>query len=153
MSLPGEVLHCCQLGHVVFWTYYIPAAIGMCSVPRSHCILQQWVCVVFFGHVVFWTYYIPAAMGMCSVPRSHCILNSLHPCSNGCVLCSLVTLYSELITSLQQWLCVLFLGHDTTASAISWAMFSLAEHLEIQAECQREVDALLKGRETDDILW
>ncbi|KAK7505999.1 hypothetical protein BaRGS_00002721, partial [Batillaria attramentaria] len=47
----------------------------------------------------------------------------------------------------------LFEGHDTTASAISWAMFSLAEHPEIQAACQTEIDDVLAGRETDDILW
>ncbi|XP_076453382.1 ultra-long-chain fatty acid omega-hydroxylase-like [Babylonia areolata] len=47
----------------------------------------------------------------------------------------------------------LFEGHDTTASAIAWAMYSLAEHPDIQTRCQREVDELLDGRETDDVLW
>ncbi|KAL8562082.1 hypothetical protein ACOMHN_031853 [Nucella lapillus] len=47
----------------------------------------------------------------------------------------------------------LFEGHDTTASAISWVMYSLAEHHDIQAHCQAEVDRLLAGREVDDILW
>ncbi|PVD31380.1 hypothetical protein C0Q70_06792 [Pomacea canaliculata] len=44
-------------------------------------------------------------------------------------------------------------GHDTTASAISWAMYSLAQHADIQATCQEEIDELFKGRETDDFLW
>ncbi|KAK7506002.1 hypothetical protein BaRGS_00002724, partial [Batillaria attramentaria] len=47
----------------------------------------------------------------------------------------------------------LLAGHDTTTSAISWAMFSLAEHPEIQATCQAEVDELLAGRQTDYIVW
>ncbi|PVD31377.1 hypothetical protein C0Q70_06789 [Pomacea canaliculata] len=47
----------------------------------------------------------------------------------------------------------LFEGHDTTASAISWAMYSLAQHADIQATCQEEIDELFKGRETDDFLW
>ncbi|KAK7506000.1 hypothetical protein BaRGS_00002722 [Batillaria attramentaria] len=47
----------------------------------------------------------------------------------------------------------LFEGHDTTASAISWAMFSLAEHPDIQAACQAEIDELMAGRQSDDILW
>ncbi|XP_025090186.1 phylloquinone omega-hydroxylase CYP4F2-like [Pomacea canaliculata] len=47
----------------------------------------------------------------------------------------------------------LFGGHGTTASAISWAMYSLAQHADIQATCQEEIDELFKGRETDDFLW
>lgn len=47
----------------------------------------------------------------------------------------------------------LFEGHDTTASAISWTMFSLAEHPDIQAECQKEVDQIFDGRKTDELLW
>jgi len=44
-------------------------------------------------------------------------------------------------------------GHDTTASAISWILYSLAEHPDIQAKCQQEVDDILDGRESDEILW
>nr|KAG5713252.1 hypothetical protein BaRGS_007779 [Batillaria attramentaria] len=47
----------------------------------------------------------------------------------------------------------LFEGHDTTASAISWTMFSLAEHPDIQATCQAEINELMAGRQSDDILW
>ncbi len=44
-------------------------------------------------------------------------------------------------------------GHDTTASGISWTLYSLAEHPEYQQKCQAEVDQLLEGRESDDIQW
>jgi len=47
----------------------------------------------------------------------------------------------------------LFIGHDTTASAISWTLYSLAEHPEIQKKIQKEIDEVLKGREMDEILW
>ncbi|XP_076107037.1 ultra-long-chain fatty acid omega-hydroxylase-like isoform X1 [Mytilus galloprovincialis] len=47
----------------------------------------------------------------------------------------------------------LFEGHDTTASALSWALYSLAEHPEIQKKLQAEVDEVLKGRDSDEILW
>lgn len=47
----------------------------------------------------------------------------------------------------------LFEGHDTTASAISWILYSLAKHPEYQEKCQEEIDDLLVGRESDDILW
>ena len=44
-------------------------------------------------------------------------------------------------------------GHDTTASAISWCLYSLAENPECQKKCQEEVDEILNGRETEDITW
>ncbi|XP_052241444.1 ultra-long-chain fatty acid omega-hydroxylase-like isoform X4 [Dreissena polymorpha] len=47
----------------------------------------------------------------------------------------------------------LFEGHDTTGSAISWILYSLAQHPKYQRRCQQEVDALLAGRDTDDIEW
>jgi cytochrome P450 len=46
-----------------------------------------------------------------------------------------------------------FLGHDTTASALSWILYSLAEHPECQRKCQTEIDEILAGRETDDLEW
>jgi cytochrome P450 len=46
-----------------------------------------------------------------------------------------------------------FVGHDTTASAISWILYSLAKHPEYQEKCQEEIDELLSGRESDDIKW
>jgi len=47
----------------------------------------------------------------------------------------------------------LFEGHDTTASAISWTLFSLAEHPEYQEKCRQEIEEILEGRESDDIEW
>ncbi|XP_053380794.1 cytochrome P450 4F6-like [Mercenaria mercenaria] len=47
----------------------------------------------------------------------------------------------------------LFEGYDTTASAISWILYSLAKHPEYQEKCQEEIDDLLQGRESDDIKW
>ncbi|PVD31378.1 hypothetical protein C0Q70_06790 [Pomacea canaliculata] len=44
-------------------------------------------------------------------------------------------------------------GEGTTASTISWTMYSLAQHPDIQATCQEEIDELFKGRETDEVLW
>ena len=38
-----------------------------------------------------------------------------------------------------------FSGHDTTTSAISWIMYSLAQHPEYQDRCRAEVDAILQG--------
>ncbi|XP_025082513.1 cytochrome P450 4F22-like isoform X1 [Pomacea canaliculata] len=47
----------------------------------------------------------------------------------------------------------LFEGFDTTTSALSWTLYSLARWPQHQAQVQEEVDALLQDRETDDILW
>ena len=44
-------------------------------------------------------------------------------------------------------------GHDTTASAISWALYSLAENPEHQTLCQQEIDGILEGRQDDTITW
>ena len=40
-------------------------------------------------------------------------------------------------------------GHDTTASAITWLVYSLAKHPEYQDRARAEVDALGGG----DITW
>ena len=40
----------------------------------------------------------------------------------------------------------LFAGHDTTKSAISWCLYNLAKHPEIQSRARDEVDAILQGR-------
>ncbi|XP_053397494.1 cytochrome P450 4F1-like [Mercenaria mercenaria] len=47
----------------------------------------------------------------------------------------------------------LFEGYDTTASAISWILYSLAENTECQRKCQAEIDEVLDDRETDDLEW
>ena len=44
-------------------------------------------------------------------------------------------------------------GHDTTASALAWTLYSLAEHPHFQRQCQQEIDSLLQDRNTDDITW
>ena len=46
-----------------------------------------------------------------------------------------------------------FVGHDTTTSATSFILTSLAQHPDIQEKCREEVDSILEGRETDDIEW
>lgn len=46
----------------------------------------------------------------------------------------------------------LFAGHDTTASSISWSLYSLAEHPDIQRKCQEEIDSILDdGNHVDDV--
>ncbi|KAK7108744.1 cytochrome P450 4F2-like [Littorina saxatilis] len=47
----------------------------------------------------------------------------------------------------------MFEGHDTTASGVSWTMYSLCQHPDVQCKVQREIDTVLQGRESDDILW
>ena len=44
-------------------------------------------------------------------------------------------------------------GHDTTASAISWILYSLAENIECQRKCQSEIDEVLGNRDSDDLEW
>ena len=44
-------------------------------------------------------------------------------------------------------------GHDTTASAISWILYSLAENPEYQRKCQEEIDEIFSGRDSGDIEW
>lgn len=49
----------------------------------------------------------------------------------------------------------LFEGHDTTSSAISWCLYSLASHPEHQRLCQEEIDSVLRenDRLKEDIEW
>ncbi|XP_059148816.1 cytochrome P450 4A25-like [Physella acuta] len=47
----------------------------------------------------------------------------------------------------------LFEGHDTTASAISWALYSIAEHDEVQQQICEEIDGLMASKTSTDILW
>lgn len=46
-----------------------------------------------------------------------------------------------------------FSGHDTTATGISWILYSLALNPEWQQKCQKEIDQVLEGRDTDDLEW
>jgi cytochrome P450 len=50
-------------------------------------------------------------------------------------------------------LSVYIAGHDTTASGISWALWSLAAHPQHQEKCQQEVDEILSQKENKDIEW
>jgi cytochrome P450 len=44
-------------------------------------------------------------------------------------------------------------GHETTASALSWALYLLAEHQDIQNRAREEVDRVLQGKHvTSDVL-
>ncbi|XP_044514490.1 cytochrome P450 4F3-like isoform X1 [Gracilinanus agilis] len=47
----------------------------------------------------------------------------------------------------------MFGGHDTTASAISWVLYNLAQHQEHQNRCRQEIEELLKGRQSEEIEW
>ncbi|XP_071109030.1 ultra-long-chain fatty acid omega-hydroxylase-like [Haliotis cracherodii] len=47
----------------------------------------------------------------------------------------------------------LFEGHDTTTSGMSWMLYHMAKHPEYQTRVQEEIDTILKGRESDNILW
>uniref|UniRef100_A0A8C9V6N2 aromatase n=1 Tax=Scleropages formosus TaxID=113540 RepID=A0A8C9V6N2_SCLFO len=47
----------------------------------------------------------------------------------------------------------MFEGHDTTASGISWILYNLALHPDHQDRCRAEVDALLQGRDSEEIEW
>ncbi|KAL3862150.1 hypothetical protein ACJMK2_008138 [Sinanodonta woodiana] len=44
-------------------------------------------------------------------------------------------------------------GHDSTSSAISWILYSIAEHQDVQDKIKAEVDGVLEGRQTDDLRW
>lgn len=45
----------------------------------------------------------------------------------------------------------LFAGHDTTTSAMSWCLYNLAMHPELQEKCRDEVDEVL--RDNDTVEW
>ncbi|XP_061163545.1 cytochrome P450 4F8-like isoform X3 [Saccostrea echinata] len=47
----------------------------------------------------------------------------------------------------------LFEGHDTTASAISWILYSLAEHPEHQKRCQEEIDRVVSETKSGELEW
>ena len=45
----------------------------------------------------------------------------------------------------------MFAGHDTTASSMSWAMYNLAKHQNVQEKCREEVNQILNDSECEDI--
>ncbi|XP_046547537.1 cytochrome P450 4F2-like [Haliotis rubra] len=46
---------------------------------------------------------------------------------------------------------ILFEGHDTTASAISWTLYSMAQHVDYRRRVQTELDGVLN--DADTITW
>ena len=44
-------------------------------------------------------------------------------------------------------------GHDTTASAISWTLYSLAQHPEIQEKAREEVKNVLHANRNSTFHW
>lgn len=63
---------------------------------------------------------------------------------------TLSQIYIHRINCLNTWV---FQGHDTTASAISWILYSLATHADIQDKAQAEIDAILDGKDSEVIDW
>ena len=47
----------------------------------------------------------------------------------------------------------LFEGHETTASAVSWILYCLAKHPEVQRKCQAEVDGVIENTQKPYISW
>ncbi|XP_006898397.1 PREDICTED: leukotriene-B(4) omega-hydroxylase 2-like [Elephantulus edwardii] len=48
---------------------------------------------------------------------------------------------------------IMFGGHDTTASGLSWVLYNLAKHPEYQVRCRKEVQELLRDRQPEEIEW
>lgn len=48
---------------------------------------------------------------------------------------------------------LLFGGHDMTKSGITFLLYNLARHPDIQAKVREEINNLLNGRDSDEILW
>jgi len=47
----------------------------------------------------------------------------------------------------------LFAGHDTTSSGLSWALYLMATHQDIQKRVQAELDGILGERRNQQIEW
>lgn len=47
----------------------------------------------------------------------------------------------------------MFEGHDTTASGISWCLFNLANNVEIQEKCRREILMIFEEKGSDNVEW
>ncbi|XP_022342994.1 cytochrome P450 4F8-like [Crassostrea virginica] len=47
----------------------------------------------------------------------------------------------------------MFEGHDTTASAISWILYSLAENPDCQRQCQEEIDRVVSETKSGQLEW
>ena len=47
----------------------------------------------------------------------------------------------------------MFEGHDTTKSAISWLLYNLAKHPDIQTRAREEVQERMRGRDIRRVTW
>jgi len=47
----------------------------------------------------------------------------------------------------------MFGGHDTTASSITWTLYELAQHQDMQEKCRQEADEILQDRDDDLVVW
>ena len=44
-------------------------------------------------------------------------------------------------------------GHDTTASTISWVMYELARNPDHQQTCREEIEQFMNNKESGDVEW
>lgn len=44
-------------------------------------------------------------------------------------------------------------GHDTTASGVSWTLYNVATHPEVQQKIQDEVDEIMRDKDEPRIEW
>lgn len=47
----------------------------------------------------------------------------------------------------------MFAGHDTSATSVSWILYTLAKHEDYQERVQEEIDGLLEGHDNPNIVW
>lgn len=49
----------------------------------------------------------------------------------------------------------MFGGHDTTGSALAWAIYNLANNPDMQEKCRKEVDEVIEGLKSgeDSLEW
>ena len=47
----------------------------------------------------------------------------------------------------------MFGGHDTTASALSWIVYNLANYPKLQEKCRNEVDAVMEETDSGELEW
>ncbi|XP_038054107.1 cytochrome P450 4F22-like [Patiria miniata] len=47
----------------------------------------------------------------------------------------------------------LFEGHDTTASGLTWMLYAMATNPDHQRKVQEEIDEVMAGRESEEVLW